>query len=191
MGTNKRQLSFYPEEDIDLYLDLLGSGTKTRTIIEALRKQMEDRSQVDVLGRARKFLNIIPRWRDELTAYIGQGNPRCPGVDAHIWTIVQETAGADKQRNVARYLALHELKSGRPLKVDDREVHPDEHEVKPLVDFEKLKETQESNVHAWRKATQKLHSSGDYPLLESTVFVCVKCGDIAETPNKSVCVPED
>jgi hypothetical protein len=42
MATNKRQLSFYPEGDIDLYLDLLGAGTKTRTIIGALRKQMED-----------------------------------------------------------------------------------------------------------------------------------------------------
>jgi len=71
MGTNKRQLSFYPEGDIDLYLDLLGAGTKTRTIIGALRKQMEDQAQVYVLGRSRRFLNIIPRWRDELTAYIG------------------------------------------------------------------------------------------------------------------------
>ena len=145
MGTNKRQLSFYPEGDIDLYLDLLGAGTKTRTIIGALRKQMEDQAQVYVLGRSRRFLNIIPRWRDELTAYIGRGNPRCPGVDAHLWTTIQETAGADKQKNVARYLALHELKFGQPLKVDDREIHEDEHEVKPLVDFEKIKEMQESN----------------------------------------------
>ena len=191
MGTNKLQLSFYPEGDIDLYLDVLGAGTKTRTIIGALRKQMEDQAQVYVLGRSRRFLNIIPRWRDELTAYIGRGNPRCPGADPQLWTTTQESAGADKQKNVARYLALHELKFGQPLKVDDREIHEDEHEVKPLVDFEKIKEMQESSEHVWRKAKHVQHSMSDYPLPETKVFVCFKCGDIAETPNNSVCVPED
>ena len=190
MATTKRQLSFYPEQDIDLYLELLGAGTKTRTIIEALRKQLEERAQVEVLGRSRRFVSIIPRWRDELTEYISQGVSRCPGIDEHLWATVQETAGPDRQRNVARYLALHELKFGRPLKVDDREIREDE-EFKPLLDFEKLKEAQENNVHAWRRAKQKQPTASTYPLIESTVFICIKCGEVAEKAINSVCVPEE
>ncbi len=114
MATKRRQLSFYTDADTDLYLSLIESGIKTKVINRALRDFMHREALID-LGDGKPpiyFSNLPTTTKDQLLKELGgQGAGKA---DAHLWTIVQETTPQDFYLYAAKYLALHQLKFGKP-----------------------------------------------------------------------------
>lgn len=117
---NKRQLSFYAETDVDLYLSLAVSPKKkTRQINDALRLMMCAEARVD-LGdgnRPVRYAELSEKQQDGVNQNLVRHDLSLPDVDDHLWEIVRETATRDNRENAARYLALHEAKFGKPFRI--------------------------------------------------------------------------
>lgn len=114
MTTKKRQLSFYTDADTDLYLSYVESGIKTKVINRAIRDFMQREALIDLDDgkHSARFWNLPVDTKNKLLKELGgQGEGKA---DAHIWTIVQETTPQDFYQWAAKYLALHQLKFGKP-----------------------------------------------------------------------------
>ncbi|HIA54786.1 MAG TPA: hypothetical protein EYN91_22330 [Candidatus Melainabacteria bacterium] len=114
MTTTKRQLSFYTDADTNLYLSLLDSGIKTKVINRALREFMQREAVIDLADgkRPANFWDLSEERKNELLKYLGS---QAEGkADDHLWVIVQETTIQDFYQWAAKYLALHQLKFGKP-----------------------------------------------------------------------------
>lgn len=114
MVTKRRQLSFYTDRDTDLYLSLIESGIKTKVINRALRDFMQKEALID-LGDGKPpvyFASLPATTKAHLLKELGgKGDGKA---DDHLWTIVLETTPKDFYLYAAKYLALYQLKFGRP-----------------------------------------------------------------------------
>ncbi|MBX9725466.1 MAG: hypothetical protein K2X81_28975 [Candidatus Obscuribacterales bacterium] len=107
-------MSFYTDADTDLYLSLIESGIKTKVINRALRDFMQREALVDLDDgkHPTRFWNLPVSTKNQLLKELGgQGDGKA---DEHIWILVQETTPQDFYQWAAKYLALHQLKFGRP-----------------------------------------------------------------------------
>jgi hypothetical protein len=114
MVTSRRQLSFYCDADTGLYLSLIESGIKTKVINRALRDFMQREALIDLddSKHPTNFWNLPTSTKAQLLKELGgQGEGKA---DDHLWAIVQETTPQDFYQYAARYLALHQLKFGKP-----------------------------------------------------------------------------
>jgi hypothetical protein len=117
MVTTKRQLSFYTDADTNLYLSLIDSGIKTKVINRALREFMQHEAVIDLDDgkRPANFWDLPESRKAELLKHLGgHGEGKA---DDHIWVIVQETTSQDFYLHAAKYLALHQLKFGKPYRM--------------------------------------------------------------------------
>jgi len=117
MATTKRQLSFYTDADTNLYLSLIDSGIKTRVINRALREFMQREAVIDLDDgkRPANFWDLPESRKAELLKHLGgKGEGKA---DDHLWVIVQETTPQDFYLYAAKYLALHQLKFGKPYQM--------------------------------------------------------------------------
>lgn len=119
MVTTKRQLSFYAESDVDLYLSLLDPGSKTRSINDAIKAVMLNEAKVDLNDGQRPvyFRDLTELQQNEVHSNLILEELNLNDVDGHIWEIVRETASRNWKENTARYLALHETKFGEPFRI--------------------------------------------------------------------------
>ena len=119
MTTTKRQLSFYAETDVDLYLELIGAGSKTRVLNDAIRNRIITDAIVDLNNgkRPQYFAALTDHEQSEVHANINLKELSRNKVDDHVWEIVQETANHSWKQNTARYLALHQAKFKEPFKI--------------------------------------------------------------------------
>lgn len=114
MTTTKRQLSFYTDADTNLYLSLIDSGMKTKVINRALREFMQREAVIDMADgkRPANFWDLPTKKINELLKHLGgKGDGKA---DDHLWVLVQETTPTDFYQWAAKYLALHQLKFGKP-----------------------------------------------------------------------------
>lgn len=134
MTTTKRQLSFYTDADTNLYLSLIDSGIKTKVINRALREFMQREAVIDLADAKRpvNFWDLPESKKAELLRHLGgKGEGKA---DDHIWVIVQETTAQDFYQWAAKYLALHQLKFGKPYVMPHLPIVPE-----PAIDPPALK----------------------------------------------------
>lgn len=119
MTTTKRQLAFYAETDVDLYLSLLGSGTKTKVLNEAIRARMAQDAKVNLNDGKRPitFADLSETDQKEVHSNLIREELSLNDVDDQIWEIVRETASNSWKENTCRYLALHEAKFQEPFRI--------------------------------------------------------------------------
>ena len=60
--TQKKQIGFYADPDIEEFLDTLDAGVKTRTINAALRAWKESRTRIDGPGIYNDKLESLAAW---------------------------------------------------------------------------------------------------------------------------------
>lgn len=116
----KRQLSFYPETDVDLYLTLATDPKKkTKSINDAIRQGMYLEAMVDLNDGNRPvlFSQLPEPVKQEVHSNLIMQDLSLHDVDDHIWAIVRETATRNPIENTGRYLALHQAKFGKPFKI--------------------------------------------------------------------------
>ena len=131
MVTTKRQLSFYAESDVDLYLSLIGPGSKTAIINDSVRNRLIVDAIVDLNDgrRPQYFAALSEHEKAEVHSNLILEELSLRDVDDHVWEIVRETATHNWKQNTARYLALHHAKFKEPFKIkrirteDEREEH--------------------------------------------------------------------
>lgn len=120
MGTTtKRQLSFYAESDVDLYLSYMTAGSKTAILNEAIRGRMRIEAMVD-LNNGQPAINFGVLSEDDQSEVLSNMVLRelsLNDVDAHIWEIVRETASRNWKDNTRRYLTLHQAKFKEPFRI--------------------------------------------------------------------------
>lgn len=119
MVTTKRQLSFYAESDVDLYLSLVGQGSKTAIINEQIRARMRIDAIVDLNDGAKpvNFGLLSEADQSEVYANLTIEELALTNVDDHCWTIVQETASPNWKDNTRRYLTLYHAKFKEPFRI--------------------------------------------------------------------------
>jgi hypothetical protein len=119
MVTTKRQLSFYAESDVDLYLSYMTQGSKTAILNEAIRGRMRIEAMVDLNDgkKAENFGLLSDADQAEVHSNLILEELALRDVDDHIWTIVQETASPNWKDNTRRYLTLHEAKFKEPFRI--------------------------------------------------------------------------
>ena len=119
MTTTKRQLSFYAETDVDLYLSLVGPGSKTAILNDSIRNRIINDAIVDLNDgrRPQPFAALSEHEMAEVHSNLITEELSLKNVDAHVWEIVRETANHSWKQNTARYLALHQAKFKEPLKI--------------------------------------------------------------------------
>ncbi len=119
MVTTKRQLSFYAETDVDLYLSLVGPGSKTAILNDAIRNRIITDAIVDVNDgrRPQYFAALTEHEMSEVHSNLILEELSLNDVDDHVWEIVRETANHSWKQNTARYLALHQAKFKEPFKI--------------------------------------------------------------------------
>jgi len=119
MGTTKRQLSFYAESDVDLYLKLLSPGSKTRTVNDAVRQVMSTNAKVCLSDGERPtyFSDLSEEKQKWIEERLARKDRKLQGVNDEVWHAVQEAHSRNWRQNVSRYLALHEAKFGGPLRL--------------------------------------------------------------------------
>jgi hypothetical protein len=112
MVTTKRQLSFYAESDVDLYLSLVGPGSKTAILNDAIRSRIITDAYVDLNDgrRPQPFAALSEHEMAEVHSNLILEELSLNDVDDHVWEIVRETANHSWKQNTARYLALHQAK---------------------------------------------------------------------------------
>lgn len=143
MGTTKRQLSFYAESDVDLYLKLLSPGSKTRTVNEAIRQVMTGEAKVSLSDSERPiYFSDLPEEKQRLIdEQLARKDRKLLGVDDEAWHAIQEAPSRNWRLNVSRYLALHEAKFGLPLKLTDQDSQPKSERPLKLVAGDNPKQT--------------------------------------------------
>jgi hypothetical protein len=119
MTTTKRQLSFYAESDVDLYLSLIGPGSKTAVLNDAIRSRIVSDAIVDLNNgqRPQPFAALSEHEMSEVNSNLILEELSHNDVDDHVWEIVRETATHSWKQNTARYLALHQAKFKEPFKI--------------------------------------------------------------------------
>lgn len=119
MVTTKRQLSFYAESDVDLYLELIGPGSKTRVLNDAIRSRMTVDAMVDLNDGKRPvyFAGLSEADMSEVHSNLILEELSLNDVDDHIWEIVRETASNSWKDNTKRYLTLHHAKFREPFRI--------------------------------------------------------------------------
>lgn len=119
MTTTKRQLSFYAESDVDLYLSLVGPGSKTAILNDAIRSRIITDAYVDLNDgrRPQPFAALSEHEMSEVHSNLILEELALKDVDDHVWEIVRETANHSWKQNTARYLALHQAKFNEPFKI--------------------------------------------------------------------------
>lgn len=120
MVTSKRQLSFYAESDVDLYLSLVGPGSKTAILNDAIRSRIITDAYIDLNDgrRPQPFTALSEHEMSEVHANLILEELSLNDVDDHVWEIVRETGSRDTwKRNTARYLALHQAKFKEPFRI--------------------------------------------------------------------------
>jgi hypothetical protein len=119
MVTTKRQLSFYAETDVDLYLSLVGPGSKTAILNDAIRSRIITDASVDLNDgrRPQPFAALSEHEMAEVHSNLILEELSQNNVDDHVWEIVRETANHSWKQNTARYLALHQAKFKEPFKI--------------------------------------------------------------------------
>jgi hypothetical protein len=119
MVTTKRQLSFYAETDVDLYLSLVGPGSKTSILNDAIRSRIITDAIVDLNDgrRPQYFAALSEHEMSEVHSNLIHEDLSLNDVDDHVWEIVRETANHSWKQNTARYLALHQAKFKEPFKI--------------------------------------------------------------------------
>lgn len=143
MGTTKRQLSFYAESDVDLYLKLLSSGSKTRTVNEAIRQVMTAEAKVSLSdGERPTYFNDLPEEKQRsIEERLARKDRKLQGVDDEAWHAIQEAPSRNWRANVSRYLALHEAKFGLPFRLTDQDSQPKPERPLKLVGDDNTKQT--------------------------------------------------
>lgn len=119
MTTHKRQLSFYAEADVDLYLELNGSGNKTRILNDTIRSRMMSEASVDMNDGKKPvhFADLGDADQGEVYANLVWKELSADDVDDQVWQIVRETISPNWKENTKRYLALHEAKFREPFRI--------------------------------------------------------------------------
>ncbi|MBZ0295809.1 MAG: hypothetical protein K8L99_24840 [Anaerolineae bacterium] len=119
MSTTKRQLSFYAESDVDLYLSLVGIGSKTAILNDAIRNRIITDAIVDLNDgrRPQPFAALSDHEMAEVHSNLTLEELSLNDVDDHVWEIVRETANHSWKQNTARYLALHHAKFKESFKI--------------------------------------------------------------------------
>lgn len=119
MVTTKRQLSFYAETDVDLYLSLVGPGSKTAILNDAIRSRIITDAYVDLNDgrRPQPFAALTEHEMSEVHSNLILEELSLNDVDDHVWEIVRETANHSWKQNTARYLALHQAKFKEPFRI--------------------------------------------------------------------------
>ena len=119
MGTTKRQLSFYAETDVDLYLGFVSQGSKTAVLNDAIRSRIIADAMVDLNDgrRPQHFAALTEHEQNEVHSNLILEELSLADVDNHVWEIVRETANNNWKQNVARYLALHQAKFNEPFRI--------------------------------------------------------------------------
>jgi hypothetical protein len=117
-------MSFYVDTDTDLYLSLIDAGIKTKVINRAVRELMQREALVD-LDDGKRPVNFWDLAQDKKDALVKTLSGQAPGkADDHLWVIVQETSPQDFYLWAAKYLALHQLKFGKPYVLPPSAVAP-------------------------------------------------------------------
>lgn len=126
MGTTKRQLSFYAESDVDLYLKLLSPGSKTRTVNDAIHQVMSAEAKVSLSdGERPSYFSDLPEEKQRLIEErLARKDRKLAGIDDEAWHAVQEAPSRNWRQNVSRYLALHEAKFGTPYMLTNQDSQP-------------------------------------------------------------------
>lgn len=119
MATTKRQLSFYAETDVDLYLSYMAPGSKTTILNEAIRSRMSLDATVDLNDGKRpvNFGDLSEADQKEVHANLTLEDLSLGSVDDHLWQIIKETASRNWKENIRRYLTLHHLKFREPFRI--------------------------------------------------------------------------
>jgi hypothetical protein len=119
MVTTKRQLSFYAETDVDLYLSLVGPGSKTAIINDSVRSRLISDATVDLNDgrRPQPFAALSEHEMAEVHSNLILEELSLRDVDDHVWEIVRETANHSWKQNTTRYLTLHHAKFKEPFKI--------------------------------------------------------------------------
>ncbi len=119
MVTTKRQLSFYAESDVDLYLSLVSVGSKTSILNDAIRNRIIADAMVDLNDgrRPQYFAELTEHEKGEVHSNLLFEDLSLKDVDDQIWKILMETALPNWKQNTARYLALHQAKFNEPFKI--------------------------------------------------------------------------
>jgi hypothetical protein len=119
MGTTKRQLSFYAEPDVDLYLSYMTPGSKTAILNDAIRMRMGADAIVDLNDgrRPQYFAALTELEQSEVRSNLSLPELSYYDVDEHIRTIVEETSSPNWKDNTRRYLTLHNVKYKEPFRI--------------------------------------------------------------------------
>lgn len=111
MVTKKRQVSFYADPDIDLYLNTLDLGIKSRAINDALRSVLFGEARVDLDdGKSPVFFKeLTEHQQNEIYAKVSDSNDG-------IWQTVH---GISKnwKHSTATYLSIFQKQYGEPFRI--------------------------------------------------------------------------
>jgi hypothetical protein len=120
MSPVKRQLSFYAESDVDLYLSLLETGRKTAVLNDSIRSRMAGEAMVDLNnGQSPVNFGLLQEIeQSEIASNLMSQDLSLQDLDIPIWEVVTETASRRNWKdNTQRYLALHQAKFNEPFRI--------------------------------------------------------------------------
>ncbi|MDZ4832384.1 MAG: hypothetical protein SGJ27_01150 [Candidatus Melainabacteria bacterium] len=111
MVTKKRQISFYAEPDIDMYLTCLDIGIKSRAIIDALRLVLFSEARVDLDDGKESvlFKDLTEHQQNDIFTRVLESNDG-------IWQTVKGTSNNWKH-TTARFLSLFQKQYGEPYRI--------------------------------------------------------------------------
>ncbi|GEM_PF-1123334 len=109
---SKRQLSFYAEPDVDLYLALLSAESKTAVINSTIRQRIWTDARVNLNDgkRPQPYAALSEIEQLEVHSNLILQELSLDSVDEEIWKTVQGTGSGTAKDITGRYLALHEYK---------------------------------------------------------------------------------
>lgn len=173
MVTSKRQLSFYAESDVDLYLALLSAGSKTAVLNEAVRSRLITDAYVDLNDgrRPQPFAALSEHEMAEVHSNLIIEELSLNDVDDHVWTIVRETANHSWKQNTARYLALHQAKFKEPFKIKRIRSQEERDE------YMRKRPTAISSYYCWEHRTK---NATQLTGINMGDLKCKDCGELAE-----------
>ena len=119
MSAAKRQLSFYAEADVDMYLAFIGTGRKTAVINDLVRSRMRTEAIVDLNdGQVpQPFAVLSDLHQSEVASNLALEELSLNDVDEEIFSVVTQTSSRNWKDNTTRYLALHQAKFKEPFRI--------------------------------------------------------------------------
>ncbi len=111
MVTKKRQISFYAEPDVDMYLANLDLGIKSRAINDALRMVLFGEARVDLDDGKEPvlFKDLTEHQQHDIYTKVWES-------DDGIWQTVRGTS-KNWKHTTARYLSLFQKQYGEPFRI--------------------------------------------------------------------------